>query len=67
MKYLKILSGVSTRDCQPCYVSVQDAALEKRRAGEGRNVEHVALGDDFTVKAAEEVVTPSAKRTRRRT
>ena len=36
--------------------------MEKRRAGEGRNREHVAEDDDFTVMAAERAV---AKRTRR--
>ena len=30
-------------------VYLQEAALEKAKAGEGRNVEHVALEDDATL------------------
>ena len=43
---------------------MQDAALEKRRAGEGRNTEHVAEDDDFTVMAAEEAVAKRSRRSR---
>jgi len=45
-------------------VLVQDAALEKARAGEGRDVEHVALFDDQTLQA-QEAAKPARKRSRR--
>ena len=44
--------------------SMQDAAREKLRAGEGRNVEHVALFDDKSL-LAEEGPKPARKRGRR--
>ena len=47
-----------------CSALVQDAALEKARAGEGRDVEHVALYDDQTLQA-QEVAKPARKRSRR--
>ena len=47
-----------------CPVLVQDAALEKARAGEGRDVEHVALFDDQTLQA-QEAAKPARKRSRR--
>ena len=43
---------------------VQDAAREKLRAGEGRNVEHVALYDEKALRAEEEA-KPARKRGRR--
>jgi hypothetical protein len=43
---------------------MQDAAREKLRAGEGRNVEHVALYDEKAL-AAEEGAKPARKRGRR--
>ena len=45
-------------------VLLQDAALEKARAGEGRDVEHVALFDDQTLQA-QEAAKPARKRSRR--
>ncbi len=44
--------------------AMQDAAREKLRAGEGRNVEHVALYDEKAL-AAEEGAKPARKRGRR--
>ena len=41
----------------------QEAALEKAKAGEGRNVEHVALEDDATLTLAD---TQRPKRTQRK-
>lgn len=44
----------------------QEAALEKMKAGEGRNVEHVAMQDDETLAMLNGDDGSVAKRTRRR-
>jgi len=41
---------------------LQDAAMEKAKAGEGRNVEHVALEDDATLALATSQPTKRRKR-----
>ncbi|GAX84584.1 hypothetical protein CEUSTIGMA_g12005.t1 [Chlamydomonas eustigma] len=51
-----------TADLLDEFVSAREAALEKERAGEGRNVEHVALYDDET----EALTAKSNKNPRRR-
>jgi hypothetical protein len=37
---------------------IQEAAMEKARAGEGRNVEHVALETDATLQLASQRAPP---------
>jgi hypothetical protein len=49
----------------PTHLILQEAALEKAAAGEGRQVEHVALHEDGQVKSAA-LATPQAQQGKRR-
>ena len=55
--------GCHTIHHSACHI--QEAALEKAKAGEGRNVEHVALEDDATLTLADTQRPKRAQRKRK--